>query len=152
MASPGPSNTNNVLKRALALYGVRDVTLSKVNPEAFTDFMRILQPSRQNVPAVQILTFDPPGSFKASLLAAVIMRLKYKKAPGPDKVCTYLFQITPSLLLEAALKLWKVLGCMGHVPSLIRCGLLSRIYKKIGDQSLLTNNRPMSHLSLPGNY
>lgn len=76
--SAAPSFETQFVKRPLNLEVTKEVPPAKVDPDEFTTFMNSLQPSSDTTSAVQILKFDPPVSLKASLLAAMTMKLKTK--------------------------------------------------------------------------
>lgn len=142
MANENPQTQSSVIKRALALNGVRDVAPVKVDPDAYTSFMESLQPN-PNTPQVQMQTFTLPVSFRASLLKAIVS-LKPKKSPGPDMIRPDILKLEPSLFADAIYALWAAVGRLASVPPILRSTTISPIYKGSGDPSQPTNNRPVS--------
>lgn len=138
-----PANDSCLLKRALALEAQRDVAPVQVDPDAYTEFMRSLQPDPTQQKVVQLQCFDVPESFRASLTLAIRQKLKPKKSPVPDQIRTEVFKVAPDLFTDAALELWRAIGQIAHTPMIVLCGLLSPIYKQKGDASMPTNNRPV---------
>lgn len=143
MASSAPGEQLTIFKRALKLDGMRDIAPTKVDPDTYTDFMQSLQPDPTQTPPVPTLPFTVPDSFRDSLLRA-IQKLKPKKSPGPDHIRPEIFRLEPHLFADATMALWRAIGRLTHVPSLLTSSLLSPIYKRKGDPALPTNHRPVS--------
>lgn len=142
MASSSPGRQSQMLKSAIALGAKRDVDPAQVNPDEFTSFMAQLQPTPREAPTVKPIPFNVPPSFRQALLNA-LLRLKKKKSPGPDRIRAEILFILPSTFADAAMAVWEAVGRTAHVPSILRSGLLSPIYKDNGDPSKPTNNRPV---------
>lgn len=128
----------------MQIEGVKDLAPVRVDPDQYTAFMQSLQPDLGHTPIVAVQCFEVPDTFRDGLIHAINFKLKDKKAPGSDFLQTEIFRLTtPGLFAEAALELWRAVGRIAHVPTLLRSGLLSPIYKQKGDKSLPTNNRPV---------
>lgn len=105
--------------------------------------MQSLHPNPGTVPLVPLQCFNVPESFMEDLLTAIRIKLKAKKAPGPDTTQPEVFRVAPELFAEAAFELWRAVERIGKVPSVIHSGLLSPIYKRKGDPLDPTNNIPV---------
>lgn len=144
LVAEGNSSTETTLmKRALALNRIVDVSLARVDPESFTKFMCSLQPNSDTTPEVAVICFDVDDCLREKLLRAIRYKLKPSKSPGPDLIRTDIFKLPPERFADATIALWEAVGRTGYVPSILRTGLLASIYKNKGDASLPTNNRPV---------
>lgn len=143
VAEGNPGTDTNLLKRALKLDQTSEVVPTAIDPDTYTEFMNSLQPNVTTTPKVQIKHFTVPDSFRAALLQAIRARLKQMKAPGPEKIRTDIFRISPELFADVALEVWPAIGRTAHVPSMFRIGLLVPIYKQNGNHSIPTNYRPV---------
>lgn len=139
-----PAEDLRLLKRALAVDGLRDVAPVQVDPDKYTEFMAELQPPAESTTLVETLPFTVPDTFRASLLTAITQKLKPKRSPGPDLIPTEIFKVLPYIFIDAAMDIWRAIGRINRVPSLIHSALLSPIYKNSGDPSLPSNHRPIS--------
>lgn len=142
-AGCNPSDEPQLMKRAVDLDGARQVCTPTVDPDQFTEFMANLQPPEDQAPRVQPQCFEVPDSFREDLRDAIQLKLKAGKAPGPDKIRPEIFRLSPDMFAEAGLELWRAVGRLGKVPTLLSSGYLSPIYKKKGDPLDPTNNRPV---------
>lgn len=140
MEGGDPSNDNTLLKRALDLAATKDVAPTRVDPDEYTEYFRSLQPARESAPLVRVQTFDLPDAFRTSLILAIRSKLKRRKTPGPDQLRTEVFQLAPDLFADAGLELWLATGRLAHNPTMLRCGLLSPIYKQKGEEAPPVNN------------
>lgn len=59
-----------------------------------------------------------------------------------------ILQLRPRLFAGVTHALWKAVGRLGSVPSLLSCGLLSPIFKNDGDPAEPSNNRPICLISV----
>lgn len=131
---------SNLLKRAVALQQTKDMAPFRVDADAFTDFMRSLQPEPRTTPTVSVQCYDVTNAFHASLVIA-IRNFKKGKSPGSDLIRTEMFRLSPELFADASLELWRAVGRTAHVPLIFRSGLLSPIYKQKGEDSILKSKR-----------
>lgn len=138
---------SQLMSRALKLTSNSTPILApSVNPDMFTNFMKGLQP--HCAPKVQVKHFTVPTSFLDTLIVQIERGLKQHKAPGPDLIRLELLQLDPKLFGRVAMSIWSAVGRLAFVPSLLRRGTLSPIYKNKGDASLPTNNRPICLISV----
>lgn len=87
-----------------------------------------------------------PRSFRGKELKAS-MPSSAKKATGPDKTSMGILQVLPALFSQAVHTMWEMMGRLGFVPSLLRSGTLSPIYKQDGEPSVPSNHRPICLIS-----
>lgn len=138
-----PAADNTLLKRALALHGSKEMVPSEVDPDDYTAFIKSLKPNPETTDTSNILCFDVPASFRTSMLLVIRTKLKSRKAPGLYLLRTEIFHIHAGLFADAALELWRAVGCTASVPTILRSGLLFPVYKNKAVESLPTNNRPV---------
>lgn len=100
-----PRTEQTFLKPAIQLHGDRDLSPEKVDADKYTEFMRTLQPPAERAPPAPVQCFNLPDAFQTTLAVNINCKLKRGKAPGPDKVRTELFKLTPEMFTEAALEL-----------------------------------------------
>lgn len=137
-----PGQESVLTKSLLSLHREEPVADHEVDPDKFTLFMSSLQPS--NVPLIGLSpSQDLPASFKTSI-AAALAKANKKKAPGPDKIRTEMFQVAPSLFTQALYELTKACMRLGYAPALLTSGLLRPIYKSRGDPAEPSSYRPIN--------
>lgn len=137
------------LSRAMALSSdTKELLCRSVDPDKFLEFMEGLQPPHEAAPRVQVLPFTVPDS----LLDEITKKLKNErthnnKAPGPDGVRLELLRLNPQLFAKATFVLWKAVGRLTFVPAALRSGNLAPVYKRTGEPTVPSNNRPICLIS-----
>lgn len=97
---------------------------------------------------VTVQHIEGPESFSHSLIAAIEHKIKTKKAPISDRLCTELLKLQPELFAYTSMELWQAVGGIGHVPSLIWSVLLTPVYKRKGNRPEPTKHGPIGRSSL----
>lgn len=143
------SNQFQTVRRALSLTSdIKPMLCANVNPDSFTTFMAGLQPAPEAAPRVEVLPFTAPNGLGDAMEHFLRDETRSKqKAPGPDGVRLEILRLKPKLFADAALALWRAVGRLAFVPSLLRSGNLSPIYKNAGEPSVPSNNRPICLIS-----
>ena len=144
LASARPGTEAPILKRLLALTQTKAQTISKVDPDKYTQFMQSLQPPKDTAPDIR--SFDVPNSFEEQLQSAIVSAHK-SKAPGPDKLRVEALQVAPDLFAKCLLSLMRAVGRIRWMPNLLRSAILSPVYKDKGDPTDPSNNRPVALVS-----
>ena len=140
--SSDPSMESSMIKRILKLAQKQDVAPISVDPDSYNSFMGTLQPERETTSIIYPTTFEVPSSFR-QLIIQSILTSKRKKAPGPDKIRTEVFSISPGVFADTLMSLWQAVGRLAHVPPLMTSAFLRPIYKS-GDRSIPSNYRPIA--------
>lgn len=143
LESGRPEEKMKALKRLLDLEKRTLLTTKAITPESFTEEMMSRQP--ETAPVISTEHFSIDATFESRLVLA-ITSAKTKKAPGPDKIRTEMLQIEPELFAKSLTALWKAVGRVAFVPTILRSGLFAPIFKK-GDPTLPANYRPINLLS-----
>lgn len=143
------SSQFQVMKRALSLsHHIKPMLCPTVNPARFTEFMDSLQPLPEDAPVVPLLSFSVPDSFETEVERVIRVGIKKHKAPGPDKIRLEILQIQPRLFAKVCVEIWRAVGRLCFVPSVLRTGTLSPIYKQQVDPSEPSNHRPICLISV----
>lgn len=143
VAEGNPQTDHLLLKRALAVNRLSNVAPCTVGPDEFTKFMASLQPAAQHTKVVTFQQFEVPDTIRTFHTQSVSSTLKPDKSQGPDMVRTEMFKLSPDLFADTGIPLWRAVGPIAHVPSVLQSGLLVPIYKQQTDPALPTNNRPV---------
>lgn len=143
---------HQLLSRAIVLN--RDNTTlgcHTLNFESFAQFARALQPTEEHAPMAQIKKFKVPSSFLTLVTHTLSDRLKTNKAPGRDFIGLEILSLAPSISARAAMGILSAVGRLAYMPTILRRGTLSPIYKQQGYPSVPTNHRTICLISSLGN-
>lgn len=137
-------DATSAMTRLLALATSSPRVTSTFSHNTYLEYFGNRQPPPEEITPVE--RFIVTDEFQTHVRTS-ILRLPKRKAPGPDKIRMEIFQLFPDHFCKVITLLWKAVGRLGYVPTLLRSGWLVPVYKNKGDPSSVENYRPIVLLS-----